>query len=151
MKFFFYVFLFLFTLNCSINKVSNNHGFRLLENKAKKIIITKSNKNDVRDILGPPSSISKFEDVWFYIERKKTNQRIIKLGKKKISVNNVLILEFDKRGLVASKKILDINNMNDIKIAEKKTLKKFEQDNLLYNILATLREKVNAPTRNKKK
>ena len=62
-----------------------------------------------------------------------------------------MILEFDKRGLVASKKILDINNMNDIKIAEKKTLKKFEQDNLLYNILATLREKVNAPTRNKKK
>ncbi len=151
MKFFFYIFLFLFTLNCSINKVSNNHGFRLLENKAKKIIITKSNKNDVRDILGPPSSISKFEDVWFYIERKKTNQRIIKLGKKKISVNNVLILEFDKRGLVASKNILDINNMNDIEIADKKTLKKFEQDNFLYNILATLREKVNAPTRNKKK
>ena len=54
-------------------------------------------------------------------------------------------------GMVSKKDFLDINNMNDIKIAEKKTLKKFEQDNLLYNILATLREKVNAPTRNKKK
>ena len=63
----------------------------------------------------------------------------------------MLILEFDKYGVVELKKIIDINNMNEIKIADKKTLKKFEQDNLLYNILATLRDKVNAPTRNKKK
>ena len=147
----FFFILFFFTLNCSINKVSNIHGFRLLEDKSSEIIIAKTNKNDVRRILGPPSSISKFDDTWFYIERKQTNQNIYKLGKKKISVNNVLILEFDKYGVVELKKIIDINNMNEIKIADKKTLKKFEQDNLLYNILATLRDKVNAPTRNKKK
>ncbi len=151
MRYIYYLSAFLFTLNCSINKVSNIHGFRLLEDKSSEIIIAKTNKNDVRRILGPPSSISKFDDTWFYIERKQTNQNIYKLGKKKISVNNVLILEFDKYGVVELKKIIDINNMNEIKIADKKTLKKFEQDNLLYNILATLRDKVNAPTRNKKK
>ncbi len=151
MKYILYLSLFLFTLNCSINKVSNIHGFRLLDTKSEKLVISKTNKNDVRKILGPPSSISKFDDIWFYIERKKTNQKIFKLGKKKISKNNVLIIEFDNKGIVISKEILDINDMNEIKIADKKTIKKYEQDNMIYDILSTLREKINAPSRNKKK
>jgi hypothetical protein len=40
--------------------------------------------------------------------------------------------------------------MNDLKIAEKMTEKKFSQDNMIYNVLTTLREKINAPTRRKK-
>ncbi len=143
-------FLFLFTLNCSINKVSNSHGFRFIETKFNKIILDKSNKNDVRKIIGPPSSISKFGDTWFYIERKKTNQSLFKLGKQKISSNDILILEFNNKGLVSYKKILNLNDMNDLKIAKKKTFKKFNEDNTVYNILSTLREKINAPTRKKK-
>jgi len=75
---------------------------------------------------------------------------LLKLGKKKLSRNNILILEFNKRGLVAEKKLLDINDMKDLEIAEKKTIKKFRQDNYLYDIFTTLREKINAPTRRKK-
>ena len=151
MKYILYLSVFLFTLNCSINKVSNIHGFRSLDTKSEKIVLSKTNKNDVREILGPPSSISNFDDIWFYIERKKTNQQILKLGKKKISKNNVLLLKFDNMGLVVSKEIIDIDDMNEIKIAEKKTTKKFKQDNTIYNIFSTLREKINAPTRNRKK
>ena len=151
MKYILYLSVFLFTLNCSINKVSNIHGFRSLDTKSEKIVLSKTNKNDVREILGPPSSISNFDDIWFYIERKKTNQQILKLGKKKISKNNVLLLKFDTMGLVVSKEIIDIDDMNEIKIAEKKTTKKFKQDNTIYNIFSTLREKINAPTRNRKK
>ena len=150
MKKIFILLIFLFTLNCSINKVSNVHGFRLLETKYNKIELNKFNKNDIRKLIGPPSSISKFEDMWIYIERKKTNQSLLKLGKKKLSRNNILILEFNKRGLVAEKKLLDINDMKDLEIAEKKTIKKFRQDNYLYDIFTTLREKINAPTRRKK-
>ena len=144
------IFLFLFTLNCTLNKVSNTHGFRFLETKFDKIVVNETNKNDMRKIIGPPSSISKFGDVWFYIERKKINQKLLKLGKKKISKNHILIVNFDNKGIIIKKDLLDLNNMNDIKIAEKKTTKKFEQDNFVYNLLATLREKINAPTRNKK-
>ena len=151
MKVYLLIFLFLFTLNCSINKVSNLHGYRSMENKYEKIIPDKSNKNDLRKLIGPPSSISKFDDIWFYIERKKTNQSLYKLGKKKISSNNILIVEFNSLGLVEKKSLLDLNDMNDLMIAEKKTEKKFSQNNLVYNILSTLREKVNAPTRNRKK
>ena len=150
MKFLSLISIFLFTLNCSINKVSNLHGFRSMENKYEKITINKTNKNDLRKIIGPPSSISKFNDVWFYIERKKVNQSLLKLGKKKLSSNNVLIIEFNNMGLVSNKSFLNLNDMNDIKIAEEKTDKKFAQDNFVYDLLSTLREKINAPTRKKK-
>tara|TARA_S200000501_G_C20593366_1_gene642573 strand:- start:42 stop:494 length:453 start_codon:yes stop_codon:yes gene_type:complete len=143
-------FILLFTLNCSINKVSNLHGFRFIEGKYDQIILSKTNKNDVRKLIGPPSSVSKFDDVWFYIERKKTNRSLFKLGTKKITSNNIIILEFDNKGLVFDKKFLDLNDMNDIEIVEEKTKKKFDQDNLIYNILSTLREKINAPTRRDK-
>ena len=150
MKAYLLIFLFLFTLNCSINKVSNLHGYRSMEDNYEKIVLAKSNKNDLRKMIGPPSSISKFDDIWFYIERKKKNQSIYKLGKKKISSNNILIVEFNSLGLVENKSLIDINDMNDFKIDEKKTQKKFSQDNFVYNLLSTLREKVNAPTRKKK-
>ena len=142
--------IFLFTLNCTINKVSNTHGFRYVEAKYNKIMVNKTNKNDLRNIIGPPSSISKFGDLWYYIERKKTSQSLFKLGKKEIANNNILILEFNKFDVVIEKSLLNLEDMNDIKIADKKTYKKFKQDNLIYNILSTLREKVNAPTRKKK-
>ena len=150
MKYISFIFIFFFTLNCSINKVSNTHGFRFIEKKYDDILLNKTNKNDIRNSIGPPSSVSKFGDTWFYIERRKTNQSLFKLGKKKISSNNIIILEFDNMGMVSKKKLLDLSNMNDLKIAEKMTEKKFSQDNMIYNVLTTLREKINAPTRRKK-
>ena len=150
MKYISFIFIFFFTLNCSINKVSNTHGFRFIEKKYDEILLNKTNKNDIRISMGPPSSISKFGDTWFYIERRKTNQSLFKLGKKKISSNNIIILEFNNIGMVSKKRLLDLSNMNDLKIAEKMTEKKFSQDNMIYNVLTTLREKINAPTRRKK-
>ena len=142
--------MFFFTLNCSINKVSNLHGFSSIDSKIDKIELNKTNKNDVRNIIGPPSSKSTCNDLWLYVERKKTNQSLFKLGKKKISTNNLLIIEFNKMGLVKDKTLLDLNDMNDIEIADIKTQKKFDQDNFVYNLLSTLRDKINAPTRNRK-
>ena len=143
-------FIFLLTLNCSINKVSNIHGSRFIESKIDKIELFKSNKNDVRKIIGPPSTISKFDNMWLYIERKKTNQSLFKLGRKIISENNIIILEFNEMGLVKKKHLLNVDDMNDIKIAEEKTFKQFKEKSFVYDILSTLREKVNAPTRRRK-
>ncbi len=150
MKYILLFLVFLFTLNCSINKVSNTHGFSLLEKKFEEITLNKNNKNDIKKIIGPPSSVSNFDDIWFYIERKKTNQSIYKLGKKKIYSNNIIIIEFNKMGIVSNKEFLDLNKMNDIIIAEKITNKKFSQNNTVYNILSSLREKLNAGSRKQK-
>ena len=137
------IILFFFTINCSLKNVSNTHGFRFLETKINKIVINKTNKNDLNKLIGPPSSVSNFNDIWLYIERKKTNQSIYKLGKKRILKNNILIIEFNSMGIVSNKKFLRLDDMNDIKIAEKVTNEKFKNDNKIYDILSTLRNKIN--------
>ncbi len=142
----------LFITACSSNKVSKNHGFISLENKLEDIIINKSNKNDIIETIGYPSSISKFNsNKWFYIERKKTNQSLFKLGIKKISKNNVLVIKFNNKGLVENKELVNLNDMNELKYVKKITTKEFKQNNTLYNIFSSLREKVNAPARNRTK
>ena len=144
--------MFLFTLNCSTNKVSNNHGFNSLHTKYEKIIINKTNKNDIIDIIGPPSSISEFDNnKWLYIERKKVNQSIFKLGVKKIDKNNILIVQFSNIGILKNKKLLNLNDMNDIKYVKKITEKEFSQNTVMTGLLSSLREKINAPARNRGK
>jgi len=67
-----------------MNKVVDNHGVHFLDKKQQSLTINKSNKNDIIMLLGPPSTKSKFDnDVWIYIERKKTRTTFLKLGKKK--------------------------------------------------------------------
>ena len=146
------IFVLIITTSCSGNKVAKNHGFISLESKFEKIEINKTNKNDLVKVVGHPSSISGFDNnIWFYIERKKKNQSLFKLGIKKIVKNNVLIVEFNNKGLVKNKKIIDLNSMNDVKYVKKTTQKEFEQDNTIYNIFSSMREKINAPARNRNK
>ena len=150
MKHLLLIFIFFLTLNCSLNKVSNSHGSKFIDTKYDKILLNKTNKNDIRKLIGPPSSISKFNGDWIYIERKKTNQSILKFGKKKIFANNIIIIKFNSMGLVSKKDLLTVNDMNDIARVEEITKRKYDQDNTLYNIFSTIREKINAPTRKKK-
>ena len=146
------LFIFLFTLNCSTNKVSKNHGFKSLETKFEKIVINQTNKNDIINLIGPPSTKSDFnKNKWFYIESRKTNQSLFKLGQKKIEKNNILMVEFNNRGILKNKIIFDIDDMNEIKYVKSLTKKEFKQNNFLYNIFTSFREKMNAPARNRSK
>ena len=104
-----------FTLSCSLNKVKNNHGVLSLESKISKIKVNKSNTNDIISIFGPPSTKSTFDNnLWIYIERKKTNRSVFSLGNKKIVKNNVAILEIDNKGIL--KKSANIALGIDIRI-----------------------------------
>ena len=145
-----YIFIFIFIINCSGNKVSNYHGVKKLEIKYSQIIVNKSNKNDILKIIGPPSSISDFnENKWFYIERLKSNQSLLKLGTQKIKINNILLVELNNKGILIDKKLLNIENMNDLKYLEDTTTKDFKNNNFMFNLLSSLREKINAPARNR--
>ena len=147
MKFLIFILL-LFTISCSTNKVSKNHGYKSLETKYEKIKINVNNKNDITDIIGPPSSKSDFnENKWLYFERRKTNQSIVKLGVKKIEKNNILIVEFNSRGILIDKKLLDLNKMNDLKFAKSTTEKDFSQNNFIFNIFTSFREKINSASK----
>ena len=145
-----YIILLLFIINCTGNKVSNYHGAKLLELKFEKIYVNKTNKNDLLKIIGPPSSVSDFDqNKWFYFERLKTNQSLFKLGTQKIKKNNVLIVKLNKSGILEEKKLLNLDNMNDLKYFKKNTSKEFKKENIMYNVFSSLREKINAPTRNR--
>ena len=148
----FIIFLFLFTTNCSTNKVSNNHGLISLQAKFEKITVNETNKNDILKNIGPPSSVSKFDkNKWFYIQTKKRNQSLFKLGIKKIEKNYVLIVKFNNKGILEEKKILNLKDMNNIKYVKDTTEKQYEQNNTVYKILSSLREKANASIKNRSK
>ena len=146
-----YILIFIFIINCSGNKVSNYHGQKSLELKFDQLRINVTNKNDIIKIIGPPSIISDFnENKWFYVERLKTNQSLLKFGAQRIKKNNILIVELNNSGILIDKKLLDISDMNDLKYAKKETSKDFVNKNVLYDVFSSLREKINAPVRNKK-
>ena len=153
MKFLFnIVILFFLITSCSINKVIKKHGVRNLEEKQAKLIIEKSNKNDIQLILGPPSTQSTFDsDVWIYIEREITNEKLIKLGKEKLLTNNVLILEINSQGKLIDKKFYDMNDMNEIKLSSLKTENKYGKKSFVYDFLSSMRQKINDPLGKRKK
>ena len=145
-------FIVIFIINCSGNKVSNYHGIKKLDLKYEKIEVNWTNKNDLIRLIGPPSTISDFDkNKWLYIERLKTNQSLIKLGSQKIRRNNILIVELDNAGIIKNKKLININDMNDIDYLKETTEKDFKNNNFIYGVLTSLREKVNAPAKNRKK
>ena len=103
-----YIFLILITVtNCSPKKVVKHHGVPFLEKKQNSLIVNESNKNDIRKILGNPSTTSKFDnDIWIYIERKQTQSELKNLGQMKIFKNNVLVLEIDEMGILKKKSFM---------------------------------------------
>ena len=124
----------------------NHHGVHFLEKKEKKLIINKTNKNDLFKILGPPSTTGTFDkDMFIYIERKTSSTRITKLGKKDLLVNNVLIVELNNRGILESKILLNKKNINDVDFLESQTVFNYTKNSFLYNFLGTLRQKINDP------
>ena len=138
--------IFLFVVNCNFNKIVDSHGSHYLEKKQKKLTINTSNKNDIISLLGPPSTKSKFDnDLWIYIERKKTRTSILIFGTKKIYINNVLLLEIDSKGLLAKKEFFNINDMKKIKFIEDETDITYSKRSFVYDFLSSMRQKVNDP------
>ena len=117
-----------------------------MEKKHKTLQISTSNKNDILNLLGPPSTKSTFDnDVWIYIERKTTTSEIRSLGRKKILVNNVLILEIDNKGLLAKKNFLNTDDMNQLKISTNETNVIGRKNTFINSFLSSLRQKINDP------
>ena len=123
-----------------------HHGVPLLEKKQKKLIINKSNKNDITKTLGIPSTTSKFDnDVWIYIERKQTQSKIRNLGKMKIFKNDVLVLEIDNYGILKNKEFYDINDMEKLNKSEFETQTGFTKKSFIYKFMSSMRQKINDP------
>ena len=142
-----YIFIFAFVVtNCSFKKVVKHHGVPFLEKKQKQLIINESTSNDVRKILGTPSTQSKFDnDVWIFIERKQTQSRLRNLGRMKIYKNDVLVLEIDNYGILQKKEFYNMQDMKKIKISEETTQASFARNSFIYDFMSSMRQKINDP------
>ena len=145
-KILYIIILSLIVTNCSIKKVVKSHGVPFLEKKQSSLIINVSNKNDIKKILGNPSTTSKFDnDVWIYIERQQTQSRLKNLGKMKIYKNDILIIEIDKYGVLKKKQFYNINDMREVNIAEETTESGFRKKTFIYEFMSSMRQKINDP------
>ena len=129
-----------------MNKIVKHHGVHNLDKKQSKLKINYSNKNDIIKLIGPPSSKSTFDsDIYIYIERKTTGSKLTKLGKKKLLVNNVLVLEIDSKGILLSKNFYDKYDMKKIKFDNELTSSNYSKQSFVYNFLYSLRQKIDDP------
>ena len=144
--------LFFIIANCTNKLAIDHHGVHKLYVKQEKIFPNETNKNDIIKILGPPSSTSFFDnEVLFFIERKETTGSILKLGKKEIIINNVLIVEINKYGLLEKKTFYDLNKMQNLKISKNTTEVNYQKNSFIYDFLSSMRQKVNDPLGKRRK
>ncbi len=140
------IILTLFLTNCKLNKIVNHHGVHNLELKSAELIVNQTNINDIKRILGPPSSKSYFDkDIIIYLERKTSNSKLLKLGKRKLLANNVLLLELDNKGMLIKKDFLDKDDLNRLKISQKVTGIETQKESFIKQALSNVLDKIDDP------
>ena len=141
-----------FLFNCQNNKVIKSHGIIFLDKRETLIKTNISNKNDVINILGQPHVKSiKDDNTWFYIERTKIRGGVHKLGKDVFLNNNVLVVKFNKLGVLEEKLFYDKNKMNKHNFSKEVTDNVVTRGSFLESFLSSLRNKMRANSpRNKK-
>ena len=145
-KILYIIFLSFIVTNCSFKPVVKHHGVPFLEKKQTSLIVNKTNINDIKKILGNPSTTSKFDnDIWIYIERKQTQTELKNLGKMKIYKNDVLVLEIDNYGILKKKEFYNKDDMENIKIVEATTIAGFKRNSFIYDFMSSMRQKINDP------
>jgi len=132
-----------FSFGCQRNEVIKSHGLSYLEKREKLIVLKKSNKNDTIKILGQPATTGLTNNnLWIYIERTKTRGKMLKLGRNYLKKNNVLVLEFDKYGVLTKKEFYDKDKMNKLNFAKSTTMNEIKRENFIYSFLSSIRQKM---------
>ena len=132
--------------NCTFKKVDKHHGVPFLEEKQKLLVIDETNKNEIRKILGSPSSTSLFDnDVWIYIERKLTQSELKNFGRMKLIKNDVLVLEIDNKGILKNKSFYNKDDMENVQMVEATTEDGFRKKTFVYDFMSSMRQKMNDP------
>ena len=65
-----------------------------------------------------------------------------KLGQNILKKNNILILQFDKFGILTYKELLDKNDKENIKFSEKTTENKLSKKSFVENFLQSIKSKM---------
>ncbi len=139
---FFSIFLIIILVSCQLQEPTKSHGIMFLENRAAKLEINKSNKNDIIKIIGNPQIVEENDFTWIYIERILTKGKYHKLGKHVLKSNNILVLEFNKYGVLKKKELYDKDKIKKIKFSEKETQNTVSKKSFVGKFLQSVRQKM---------
>ena len=133
----------LFIISCQRKEVIKTHGISYLEKREKLIFVNKTNKNDTINIFGQPSTKGMTdENLWIYIERTITRGKMLRLGRNLLKKNNVLVLEFDKYGVLKKKDFYNIHDMKKLTFEKNITENEIRKENFIYSFLSSIRQKM---------
>ena len=128
---------------CKVQDPLKSHGILYLENRAKKLTINKTNQNDVVRIIGQPHIKSELEsNSWIYLERTLSKGKYHELGRHKLSENNVLVLDFNKFGILKGKEFLKKEDINKIKFSKKETENDLSKKSFVQSFLQSIKQKM---------
>ena len=137
------LFIFLILIGCQLQEPAKNHGILFLENRSNKLIVNKSNKNDVVKIIGQPHSKSvDNEDIWIYLERTMGKGKYHKLGRHVLKTNNALILVFSKYGVLQKKDIYTKDDIKKITFNQEVTENRLTKKSFVENFLSSIKQKM---------
>ena len=139
----FLIFTFFILIGCQLQEPTKNHGILYLKNRANKLEINKSNTNDVMNIIGNPhlKSINNANE-WIYIERVLTKGEFLKLGQNVLKTNNVLVLTFNKYGILKDIKFIEKNTKKKVRFSTDTTNNDLSQKSFVEKFLESLKKKM---------
>lgn len=137
------IIIFFLLSNCQLQKTTKNHGILFLENRYNQLQVNKTNINDVLKTVGTPHTKSVSDKrTWIYIERILVKGKYHKLGQNIVKENNVLVLTFNKYGILEEKNFFDKDKLEKIKFTKKITENNLSQKSFVQQFLQSIKTKM---------
>ena len=142
----FFIFIFIILIGCKLQEPLKSHGIIYLENRSIKLTVNVSNLNDVIRTMGKPhikeGEVNSSSETWIYFERTLTKGQYHKLGQHVLKDNNVLVLNFDKYGVLSDKKFITKEAINKIQFSKKYTENELSQKSFVQKFLQSIKQKM---------
>ena len=135
--------VFIILISCKLQEPLKTHGIIFLENRSQKLVVNQSNKNDVISIMGRPHiKEDEINQSWIYLERILSKGKYHKLGRHILKENNVLVLNFDKYGVLKNKQFLKKEDLKKLEFSQKITENELTQKSFVQKFLQSIKQKM---------
>ena len=139
----FYLLIFIILIGCKLQEPLKTHGIIFLENRSQKLVLNQSNKNDVIRIMGSPHiKEDEINQSWIYLERILSKGKYHKLGRHMLKENNILVLNFDKYGVLKNKKFLKKEDIKRLEFSQKITENELTKKSFVQKFLQSVKQKM---------
>ena len=138
-----YLLVFIILISCKFQEPLKTHGIIFLENRSQKLVLNQSNKNDVIRIMGRPHiKEDEINQSWIYLERILSKGKYHKLGRHMLKENNILVLNFDKYGVLKNKKFLKKEDIKRLEFSQKITENELTKKSFVQKFLQSVKQKM---------